>query len=72
MAREVSLDIRWSDSSTGDNKIIVLAHSPCGFYYFVLVVRDDLYPFQRHAEREAEFGQIGRVGVDGLYLVRLR
>jgi hypothetical protein len=58
--------IRRTDATTGDHKIIILRHASCRLYYFGLIICNDLYPFQLHAQREAEFCQICRICVHGL------
>lgn len=57
---------RWSNSSAGDDKVIAGAHAADCFHNVLLIVGDDLYTLQLDAEGEAELGQEGGVGVDGL------
>ena len=59
-------NVRRTNSSRGNDKVIPTAHSPDGFDDIVLIVGDDLYPFELDAEAEAVFGEEGGVGIDGL------
>lgn len=57
---------RWPNSSASDDKVVAGAHAANRFHDVLLIVGDDLYTLQLDAEREAELGQVGGVGVDGL------
>lgn len=50
---------RWSNTTTCDDKVILLAHSPRGLNNLAFFVSDYLDSFKVDAEGEAEFGKVG-------------
>lgn len=50
------VDARGPDAAAGHDEVVARAHALHGFNNVFLVVRDDLNPFQLHAEGEAELG----------------
>lgn len=61
--------LRWANAARGHDEVVVLGHAPRSLNYFVLIVSDDLNTLECNAQIEAELGEIGRVGVDGLHSV---
>ena len=60
---------RWANASTGNDKIIAVAHTSHCLNDFALIVCDHFNALQLNAEGEAELGEEGRVGVDGLGII---
>ena len=61
-------NIRRADAATCYHEIIIFGHAPGRLYYLIFVVGDHFYSLQLHAQGEAEFGEIGRVCINRLYL----
>jgi hypothetical protein len=57
---------RWPNASTGNNKVVVVAHPPHCLNDLALIVRNDFYPLELDTKGEAIFSKEGRIGVDGL------
>lgn len=54
-----------TDSARGDDEVVRRGHAARGFDDFGFFVGNDFDAFEVDAEREAVFGEPGRVGVDG-------
>lgn len=60
------MGVRRTNASASNDKVVVLGHTRCGFYYFVFFVGYNFHALHLHAEGETELGHEGRVGVDCL------
>lgn len=57
---------RWANASTGDDEVIAVAHTSHCLNDLALIVGNHFDALQLDAEGEAELGEKGGVGVDGL------
>jgi hypothetical protein len=56
-------DQRWADTTTRNDKVIVIAHPPGSFNDLIFIVADDLHPFQGYTEVEAPFRHVRGIGI---------
>jgi len=59
--------VRGADSAGGDDEVVGVGHAAHGFDDVGAGVGDDFDTRQGDAQGEAEFCEVGRVGVDGLF-----
>lgn len=57
---------RRPNATTGNDKVIAIAHASDGLDNFTLIVCDDFNSLQLDSKRETVFGEESGVGVDGL------
>jgi hypothetical protein len=62
----------WPNAARCHNKVVVLRHALSGLDNLRFIIGDDLDALEVDAEREAEFGEPGRVGIDGLSLMSVQ
>ena len=58
--------LRWANAARCDDEVVVVTHAAACFYNLALVVANDFYPLEVHAEGKAELGHVCRVAIDGL------
>lgn len=57
---------RRADASAGNDEVVAITHAAHRLHDVLLIVGNDLDPLQLDAQREAELGKVGRIGVDSL------